>query len=51
MLVRVVGVVFLFPLQDGANGSCDNFDAYAIIKDSLSARIFHIEGGSAKSSL
>ena len=28
MLVRVVGVVFLFPVQEGANGSCNNFDAY-----------------------
>ena len=29
MPVRVVGVAFLFPVQEGANGSCDNFDAYA----------------------
>ena len=29
MRVRVVGVVFLFPVREGANGSCDNFDAYA----------------------
>ena len=29
MPVRVVGVVFLFPVQEGAHGSCDNFDAYA----------------------
>ena len=29
MPVRVVGVVFLFPVREGANGSCDNFDAYA----------------------
>ena len=29
MRVRVVGVVFLFPGRETANGSCDNFDAYA----------------------
>ena len=29
MRVRVVGVVFLFLGREGANGSCDNFDAYA----------------------
>ena len=29
MPVRVVGVVFLFPVLEGANGSCDNFNAYA----------------------
>ena len=29
MRVRVVGVAFLFPVQEGANGSCDNFGAYA----------------------
>ena len=29
MRVRVMGVVFLFPVREGANGSCDNFDAYA----------------------
>ena len=28
MRVRVVGVVFLFPGQERANGSCDNFDAF-----------------------
>ena len=27
--VRVVGVVFLFLVRKGANGSCDNFDANA----------------------
>ena len=29
MRVRVVGVVFLFPVRKRDNGSCDNFDAYA----------------------
>ena len=29
MRVRVLGVVFLFPERERANGSCDNFDAYA----------------------
>ena len=29
MRVRVVGVAFLFPGRERANGSCDNFDAYA----------------------
>ena len=29
MRVRVVGVVFVFPGRERANGSCDNFDAYA----------------------
>ena len=29
MRVRVVGVAFLFPWRERANGSCDNFDAYA----------------------
>ena len=28
MRVRVVGVVFVFPVRERANGSCDNFDAY-----------------------
>ena len=28
MRERVVGVVFLFPGRERANGSCDNFDAY-----------------------
>ena len=27
MRVRMVGVVFLFPERERANGSCDNFDA------------------------
>ena len=51
MRVRVVGVSFLFPGGERANGSCDKFDAYDIIKDCLSARIFPSEGGSAKSFL
>ena len=29
MQVRVVGVAFLFPVRERANGSCDNFDVYA----------------------
>ena len=29
MWVRVVGVSFLFPGGERANGSCDKFDAYA----------------------
>ena len=29
MRVRVVGLVFLFPVREGVNGSCGNFDAYA----------------------
>ena len=29
MRVRVVGVAFLFPVRERANGSCDYFDAYA----------------------
>ena len=29
MPVRVVGVAFLFLGRESANGSCDNFDAYA----------------------
>ena len=29
MRVTVMGVVFLFPMREGANGSFDNFDAYA----------------------
>ena len=29
MRVRMVGVVFLFPGRERANGSCDNFDVYA----------------------
>ena len=29
MWIRVVGVAFLFPRRERANGSCDNFDAYA----------------------
>ena len=29
MPVRVVGVAFLFPVRERANGSCDYFDANA----------------------
>ena len=29
MPVRVVGMAFLFPVRERANGSCDYFDAYA----------------------
>ena len=29
MPVRVVGVAFLCPVRERANGSCDYFDAYA----------------------
>ena len=50
MRVRV-GVAFLFPGRERANGSCDNFDAYATIKDCLSACIFPNKGGSAKTFL
>ena len=28
MQVRVVGMAFLFPGRERANGSCDNSDAY-----------------------
>ena len=28
MRVRVVGVAFLYPGRERANGSCDNFDAF-----------------------
>ena len=40
MRVRVVGVAFLFPGRERANGSCDNFDAWHKIKDCLPAVSF-----------
>ena len=52
MRVRVVGVAFLFPGRERANGSfVTTLMPTHKIKDCLSARISPSEGGSAKSSL
>ena len=54
MRVRVVGVAFLFPGRERANGTCvvvTTLMPTHKIKDCLFACIFPSEGGIAKSSL
>ena len=51
MRVRVVGVVFLFPVREGQMVVVTTLMSTHKIKDYLSACIFPNKGGSAKSSL
>ena len=54
MQVKVVGVAFLFPWRESANGACAVVTTLMPthkIKGCLSACIFPSEGGSGKSSL
>ena len=42
MRVRVVGVAFLFPVQERANGSCGNFDAFPSGQSSVPGDCTHL---------
>ena len=42
MPVRVVGVAYLFPGQERANGSCDNFNAFPSGKSAVPGDCTHL---------